>query len=405
MKRILIHYAGGAHVTQGGDFFLPVMLVAALHRAHDVTLALWHPFDLANAARRCGVDIDIRRLKTIALPFPRNPIIAYLDRHWGIAWNRQIRRLALEADICISTNELVDFGKPGYHFVQDANWCQNEFRARCPGPLRPVRLVMRRILLLLSEGVKAAAGFRSPRRLIVGGRDRFFTMSSWLKTTVRGLYGPFDCAVFPPPTLFEPSDAPDAPNRPLRVVYIGRIDPEKRLEDIISIVRQAREFSGRDLRLSIAGESGLGDVAYYERIRRLAAACDWAELRGPMFGEDKARFLASGTFAVHARRDEAFGIAVTEYLKAGVVPLVPDEGGSREIVASPDLEYATNEDAARILARLATDAAFLARCRAHCRERATHFSRAAYLARQSELLEEILAVPLHSDGNRTNQQT
>ena len=82
---------------------------------------------------------------------------------------------------------------------------------------------------------------------------------------------------------------------------------------------------------------------------------------------------------------------MTEYLKAGLIPVVPDEGGSSEVVAARELTYATNDDAAHILAHLVTDDGFRAAMQRHCAQRATDFSRDAYLARQHDLLQRILA--------------
>ena len=102
--------------------------------------------------------------------------------------------------------------------------------------------------------------------------------------------------------------------------------------------------------------------------------------------------MLSATDALHAERDEAFGISVTEYLKAGLIPIVPDEGGTPEIVDSPALTYRTNEDAAQILAHLLSDAGFRENRRRHCVERAKLFSREAYLERQGKLLAEIVGL-------------
>ena len=193
-------------------------------------------------------------------------------------------------------------------------------------------------------------------------------------------------AVFYPPTTFDFPAAGEARD-PLKVVCIGRIFPPKRVTEIIAAVSRARELSGKDLTLDIAGD--LPPSAYSDSVRDLAARNGWISLKGPLYGEDKRRFLPTGTYAVHAQRDEAFGIAVTEYLKAGVVPIVPDAGGSREVVDNPALAYGSVEDAAQILSRLVCDASFRDEMVRHCRARAETFSRSAYRERQRRLLEEI----------------
>ena len=111
---------------------------------------------------------------------------------------------------------------------------------------------------------------------------------------------------------------------------------------------------------------------------------------GALYGDDKKRFLSSGTYALHAERIEAFGISITEYLKSGLIAIVPDEGGACEVVNSPSISYRTPEDAAAILVRLLSDDAFRNEQRALCAERATLFTRKAYLDRQHKLLQQIL---------------
>ena len=156
---------------------------------------------------------------------------------------------------------------------------------------------------------------------------------------------------------------------------------------IIEIVEQARAISGADIRLTLAGHSG--KAAFMEKLLKLTEGKSWIRLPGEMFGEEKERFLLSGTYAIHAMRTEAFGISITEYLKAGLIPIVPDEGGACEVVGNRELVFHTNEDAANILVKLLNDPGFRERQRSLCKERAKAFSRAAYLERQHRALKEI----------------
>ena len=128
-----------------------------------------------------------------------------------------------------------------------------------------------------------------------------------------------------------------------------------------------------------------------KKLQDFAAEKSWLRLVGPVYGREKEEFLRSASYALHAERDEAFGIVVTEYLKGGVIPVVPDEGGTREIVDNPALTWHTVEEAARILARLISDRAFRAEQLRRCAERSECFSRKAYRERQHDLLAGLLA--------------
>ena len=117
---------------------------------------------------------------------------------------------------------------------------------------------------------------------------------------------------------------------------------------------------------------------------------NWLKFVGALYGEEKARFLTSGSYAIHAERDEAFGIAVPEYLKAGLLPVVPASGGACAIVDDPALTYHTVEDGARILARLSEDDGFRTARSRHCAARAAIFTRRGSLEQQHRLLTGIL---------------
>ena len=206
---------------------------------------------------------------------------------------------------------------------------------------------------------------------------------------MKSFYGPFNSKVFYPPTLFE-AEHGAAARDPLKVVYIGRIIPEKRIEDLVAIVERARAATGLDIAFHVAGRLDQ-TPSYGRKLDAMAKERDWLKFVGALYGEEKARFLTSGSYAIHAERDEAFGISIAEYLASGLIPIVPDEGGTPEIVDSPELAYHTEDDAVAILSRLLTDAAFRERQRRHCESRARLFTREAYLKRQQELLEKILA--------------
>ena len=150
----------------------------------------------------------------------------------------------------------------------------------------------------------------------------------------------------------------------------------------------AAALSGQELTLRFAGAPA--SEAFRKKLEALTADKPWIDFPGELHGDAKADFLLSASYAVHTMRKEAFGISITEYLKAGMIPIIPDEGGAREVVDDPELTFRTDEEAAAILARLIGDAAFREERRKHCAERAKAFSAEAYTKRQKELLKEIV---------------
>ena len=374
----------------GGGAFQPLMFIAKLQRYGQVTVALNDGVDMAEVSRLAGVPIDVAALNVVRL-----------DKEGGFASKREwlaslirmrkLKALAKDADVCISTANVMDFGKPGHHFVyllsQFGGAAFYDYIMGRRGGLGPRRLLRRVQTALYENVVKPMFGVRPLKRIITDRRERIYPTSRYVEGILRGYFGPFKSTVFYPPTLFEFGDMP-VPRDPLLAIYVGRIFPPKRITDIIAIVEKAREISGKDLKLRIAGV--LAPIPYTDTLRKLESERPWLELVGPVYGKDKETFMLSATYALHAERDEAFGIAIAEYVKAGCVPIIPDEGGPKEIVEDPALEFRTVDEAANILVRLVGDDGFREEHRRRCSERAAEFSCAAYESRQQSVVEQMI---------------
>ena len=390
MKRVLIYYKV-FHSWVGGGRFLPLLFIAELQKTCEVTLALDTMSDVAHGAKLAGIPVDASKLKVVQV-MPKNEFLRKIDATLPFYRVRQLKKLAKKADVCISTVNMIDFGKPAHHFVYIfKTFGDNAFIDYCRHipPLKGFPGFKRALRTFFAEKIlRPVLGIRSTRKIIMDPREHIYPTSRYVDSVIRGFYGPFNSTVFYPPTAFE-FKLKDVKRDPLQINYIGRLSEEKRIEDIIRIVELARNSSGLELELHIAGQ--MEDTPYGEKLKRIAAEKKWIRFIGHALGETKERFLLSGTYAIHAERDETFGIAITEYLKAGSIPIVPDEGGTMEIVDSPALTYHTIEDAAAILTKLLQDEKFRQEQLAHCVERAKDFTMEAYLEKQRLTLEKILA--------------
>ena len=391
MKKVLVYFTEFNRALGGGEF-TPLALIAELQKKNcEVTLALNWPSDVNYAAQTLNIPIDVSRLR-IEYVKPASPFLQKLDAVLPFYRTRRLKKLAKTADLCISAANMFDFGKPAHHFVfLLRQFGDNAFCGYLDGRPAPRGFARcrRRLRTFLAETVlRPLLGMRSTRKILADPRERIYPPSHYAEKVMRDFYGDFNSAVFYPPTIFECS-LPAPERDPLQIVCLGQLFPEKRLLEIVAMVERARELSGLELKLSLGGT--LLPTPYVEKLRRAAAEKNWLRLAGPVYGEEKEQFLRSATYALHAERDEAFGIAVTEYLKSGLIPVVPDAGGTCEIVNNPALTYHAEEDGARILARLATDAAFRSQQRQLCAERARRFSRETYFKNQHELLNAILS--------------
>ena len=389
MRRALVYFTS-FNSTPGGSEYLPLLLVAELQKSFEVTLALNWKSDVASAAHMLGIPVVADRLSVVVVK-PKLRFLGKIDSFIPVFSTWRLKALAKNADICFSAANMADFGKPAHHFVYLLRtFGDNAFMdyVRHLPPKVGFARFKRTARTFLAEAIlRPLLGVRSTRKIISDPREHIYPNSLYVESIMREFYGEFNSSVFYPPTLFSSESSTAVARNPLRVVCVGQIFPEKRVTEIIAIVERAREISMRDLTLTIAGN--LGNTAYVESVKTLADHRKWVTLAGGVYGDAKSRLLLSATYAIHAERDETFGISVTEYLKAGLIPIVPDEGGTPEVVDSPALTYRTNEDAAQILARLLSDADFRTHELAHCLDRARFFSRESYIDRQHRLIEEV----------------
>lgn len=383
-KKVLIYYRYFGRKHGGGDY-LPLTLICELQGRCDVTLALdWKGyFDLAQEFY--GIPIDRDRLKLVVL-MPDDYLPTSHNAFLSFRRFRKLKKLAKTADVCIATDNIMDFGRPAHHFLSSAAFGDAAF-TRYVNSRRISDTPAQRLRGWADRILRRVLGMRTRREVICDPKEHIYPNSEFIAGLLRGYYGGFTGKVFYPPTTFEPSGKTAVKRDPLKVVYIGRLEAGKRISEIVAIVERAREYSGRDLRLSFAGRPYSEE--YRAELEKLAAARPWIDFPGELHGEDKEDFLFSATYAVHAMRTEAFGISITEYLKSGLIPIVPDEGGANEVVGDPELAFHDDDEAAGILVRLLDDPEFRERKRTRCAERAGMFSKDAYFQRQRQLLKEI----------------
>ena len=84
--------------------------------------------------------------------------------------------------------------------------------------------------------------------------------------------------------------------------------------------------------------------------------------------------MATHRYGIHGMREEHFGMAPAEMIRAGLIVWVPRGGGQVEIVGDePALTYETEEEAASAILRVITDPAEQDRLRRHLAERSSLF--------------------------------
>jgi len=258
----------------------------------------------------------------------------------GSIFQRFCRSVGAEFDVLVSAYNLCDFGVPAIHCIADFCWDVELVRSLHPlsGGVRGAfqRGTLRKAYMYLARSCAKPSS-----RDLFAGEDMIFANSHWSADILKKRYGVVAEVLYPPVRWEFPSVPPAEKENGF--VCLGRIAPEKRVEEAVEIVEAVRD-RGHDVHLHVIG--GLGGH-YGESIRLLCEPRkSWVSLEGPLYGKAKCEMLARHRYGIHACRGEAFGIAVAEMVKAGCIPFIPDEGGQTEIVAAPELTYPNADEAA-----------------------------------------------------------
>ncbi|MGA7871730.1 MAG: glycosyltransferase family 4 protein [Candidatus Binatus sp.] len=335
-------------------------------------------------------EITLRRLVT-------PPLLARLSGAAalrGAFFQRTVRSIADEYDMLISGYNLCDFGAPGIHRISDFSW-DEELRTKhdpAPSGIRGIfhrHLWLRRAYLALGRRVQMSSS-----RNLFSGEDLILANSQWTAQILRDRYGAASEVLYEPVT----GEFPDVPRerRSDDFACIGRISPEKRIERMIRMVGVVRS-RGHNVRIRIIGP--LDNSPYSKRIGSLALGHpEWVLLEGSRAGEDKLRILTDCRYGIHARKGEAFGIAVAEMVKAGCITFAPAEGGPAEILDHDSLLYRDEDDAVEKICAVLSRPALQASLLEHLWRQAEKFSAENFMRDFRAAVEKFLAKSSLSAG-------
>jgi glycosyltransferase involved in cell wall biosynthesis len=362
----------------GGGNLVAAWMLEALRDEHRVTLLAWEAPDLAACNRFFGTslrpgDFDLRLAPRIARRIGAlTPTPLALVKHGLLL--REARRLAPDYDLLVTADNEADFGRRGIQYVHypkldlerpavDLRWYHGSRSLRAL-----YHHLGRRVGRITAEGVR---------------KNLTLVNSAFIAARIGALHGIEPIVLHPP----VPGEFPAVPweAREDGFVMVGRISPEKRIEDTVEILRRVRERE-TPVRLHVAGTDD--DRAYTARIRRLAAADGaWITLHENLARPDLVALLARQRYGIHAMADEHFGIAVAEMVRAGSIVFVPRTGGPIEIVGDDDrLLFGSPDEAAEKIGAVLRDPSRQASLRAHLARRAERFSAEAFVTRFREIV-------------------
>jgi glycosyltransferase involved in cell wall biosynthesis len=186
---------------------------------------------------------------------------------------------------------------------------------------------------------------------------RLLANSAWTADAVEAIYGRRPTVRFPP--VDPPPDPRPWDAREAGVVTVGRLAPDKRPLRAIRVVDGVRA-RGHDLHLHLVGSSSPIYPDYARRVAAAAAEREYVHLERDVTRTRIDRLLATHRYGLNCKPGEHFGMAVAEYVAAGMVAFAPDAGGQREVLAGradrlfdPD---STADAVATVAAAVAADA-------------------------------------------------
>ena len=330
-------------IGNGGSEATAMWVLRALQEDFDLSLVTAGGVDFEKLNHIYEAQVNPEKITIISAP--RLPLIKRGDQLVALQhalFQRYCRSLADQFDLCISSCNFVDFGKPGVQLVADLSFDEHlreKFYVHGQQKFHHRPNLLRKAYLTLKECI-------APERITYHQRgDLVLANSNWTARQLEGHCGLEKIEVLYPPVKNSTSHIKGHQNRSrFGFCYIGRIAPEKKIEKIIAILERVRS-KGYPVQLDLAGNTN--QSLYEKSISEMAAGRPWINDRGYLSGENKREVLLKNSIGIQACRCEAFGIATAELASAGCLPLVPKNCGPSEIVPFPELQFHGIDDAVK----------------------------------------------------------
>ncbi len=354
-------------IEGGGSESVTLWAAQALAYDFDVDILTMGSTPLERLDAAYGTRLSGSGVGLIRVPLPR-PLRRRGDALRAALAARAVRPRWPGYDLLFSSYNVMDFGRRGLQYISDFSFDDSLRRAMLENPDN-WRDARRRSPL--GQRVYLSAARRLARQSRDGWRRNLTLANSrWSRDLMAEAFGIESEVVYPPVIGPDPDVAWE--DRTDGFVTIGRIVPEKRVDELADIVAEVRR-AGHDIHLHILGR--VPDDGYGRRLEaRARDAQGWLSLEGPVYGEAKRGDLLGHRYGLSGRRHEAFGMSAAEMVKAGLIVWVPRSGGQVEIVDHPDLVFDSPADAAAKIVRVLRDPGRQRALREHLRRQAAKFS-------------------------------
>lgn len=369
------------HPPGGGNGVAAWMLQALRDDSH-LSLLTWEPVDLARVNAYFGTSLSAN---DFAVELPPAPLRATVDclplplSSLKIAvLRRRAKQIVRDYDLVIGAHNEADFGPPGIQYIhypttgvaplrENLRWYHRE------AVLHAYRRLWSRVSPFDYERMRA---------------NVTLVNSAWTGALVASTHHVPVRVLHPPASgVFDevPWEA-----REDGFLCVGRLSPEKRIEDAVEIVGRLRaRFPAAHLHL-VGGDD---HPRYAAAIRELAGtAGSWVTIEGTVRFEQLTTLLTQHRYLIHAMREEHFGMSIAQAVRAGCIPFVPAGGGQVEIVGEePALRYESVDDAVAKIAGVMADPAHQRAIRARLAARAPRFAPERFVDEFRRIVADALA--------------
>ena len=343
MKRVLL--VQPSMQPPGGGNGVAAWVLQALVTEHRVTVLSWHPVDVEPINRFFGTHLRRSDFDTIGVPRSSRLIADHLPTPSTLIkmslLMRYTRRVSAGFDVLFGVYNETDYGRRGIQYVH------------YPTYLRPRPKVDLRWYHPPQSGLNLYYALAD--RIADFSLDRLkanltLVNSDWTGEQVGKFLGIQTRTIYPP--VIDPAPGLPWGERRNAFLAVGRISPEKEYERVMQILARVRRHAP-DLTLTIVGTRVRHARRYYRALTSLAASLgSWIEFRDNLTREEVRALMASCRYGIHGMREEHFGMAPAEMVRAGAIVWVPRGGGQMEIVGGePALMYDSDEDAVEKISR------------------------------------------------------
>ena len=303
---------------QGGADAVCLATCEALLTDHEVTLFTLGETDPRELAERFQADVTDLRVQTP----PANSLVAKLLSRFGPTIGPQLAFRSVligqyftlydeKFDLTVSTANEMSLPGPSLQYVHFPQFSLRNLEGHSHGRLNQLW-----------------SWIAGPDRADLQN-TALLANSAWTADTVETIYD------VRPDVLHPPVDPVDGglswEQREKGILIVGRLAPDKRILDGISIIDQLRD-RGHAVHLHIVGSAPRLYRPYVNRIESAAKQRSSVTLERDVSRERLEELLRTHRYGLNLKRDEHFGMSVAEYVAAGMIAFAPDGGGQREVL-------------------------------------------------------------------------